>query len=328
MYIGLFAVFVVAAIIAMLYLSSPTSSNPPPITNNFSIVVGVGTHGNLSSETESLESGVRYYRTDINLQSSQIAQLAWESKNYSAQYLGILDYETLPGGSANKMWNLSEWNASVANAVADYPEISTWEIWNEPWVSAFETGYMNGSAYNYYTVIKSAYTIIKAKDPNATVVCFGGAPISDTYTFIWYSQVWSYGAANYCNAISIHAYTGAYLLNQSGIAQQWTAGLAAYENLTHKPIWITETGIPSATQNGPQVYSQSFQNTFLAQDFSFFDSFPYVQRVYWYDLWGLSDAPTNNDYGLLNFSDPSSQVQPPAWQTFLAIYRRSASIAP
>lgn len=292
----------------------------------FSIVVGVGTHGNSSSETKSLESGVKYYRTDITLKSGQIAQLSGESSNYSAQYLGILDYDTLPGGHPNKNWSLSAWNASVANALAYYPQINTWEIWNEPWVQPFQTGYVDGNAYNYYNVIKSAYIIIKSKQPNSTVVCFGGAPISDNYTFLWYSEVWNYGASNYCDAVSIHAYAaGSFLLNQSGINQQWSAGLSAYENLTHKPIWITETGMPSASQNIEAGYTPNTQNAFLVQDFSFFNSFPYVKRVYWYDLWGLSDAPVNNDFGLLNLSNPDSHIQKPAWQTFLSIYNNSAS---
>src|SRR5208283_2673358 len=110
--------------------------------------------------------------------------------------------------------------------------------------------------YNYYEVTKSPYEIIKAKEPNSTVVCFGGAPISDYYTFEWYSQVWGYGAARYCDAISIHAYVGgAALLNQSGNAQYWVEGLSAYWNLTHKQVWITETGTPAYSYADPIEYS-------------------------------------------------------------------------
>lgn len=318
--------YVILFIAAVLVVVGVLLTSPQPaVVSASSIVVGIGTHGNLSSELRSLQSGVKYYRTDITLDPGQISQLNNESQNYGARYLGILDYETLPGGSSNKNWSLDSWNASVANALASYPQISTWEMWNEPWVQIFQTGYMNGSAYNYYIVIKSAYLIIKSKQPNSTVVCFGGAPISDYYMFQWYSQVWSYGAANYCDAISIHAYpNGAALLNQAGTAQSWSAGLSAYENLTHKPIWITEVGIPAYSQALLSPYSQSTQELFLEQSFSFFSNFSYARRVYWYDLWGLSDAATN-DFGLLNLSNPYSGTPKPAWSAFLSIYNSSAS---
>lgn len=187
---------------------------------------------------------MKYFRTDITITPNQSALIRNESSVYGAQYLGILDYATLPGSISNKNWNLSTWNASVESALVNYPEINIWEIWNEPWVGMFDTGYMNGSAYNYYMTIKSASIIIKEHNPNATVVCFGGAPINSYYTFLWYAQVWRYGASQYCDAISIHAYPNGALLNQSE-GLQWREALSAYENLTGKPIWITETGIPS-----------------------------------------------------------------------------------
>jgi len=323
------SVLVAAVVLAALGAFFWTRASNAPIVripNNVSVVVGIGTHGNASSETRTLMSGVEYYRTDITLSSSQESQIMSENRQFGAQYLGILDYETVAGLGANDSWGLDTWNASVSEALKEYPEISTWEIWNEPWVQRFQTGYMNGSAYNYYRMMKSAYGIIKAAEPNATVVCFGGAPISDYYTFEWYAMVWSYGAANYCNAISIHAYTeGNELLNQSGNAQYWADGLSAYWNLTHKQIWITETGMPAYSQAYPAMYGQSVQSAFLVQDVSFFSSFPYVQRMYWYDLWGLSDGAIGNDYGLLNLSEPYSGSPNMAWHYFLAIYNSSAS---
>ncbi len=332
---NLLAILVLAAIlvaaVVFFWHTGLSGVSIVKLPENVSLVVGVGTHGNSSSETRALMSGVKYYRTDINLSSVQANQIMSENQQFSAQYLGILDYETLAGIGANGNWNLSSWNASVSNALQEYPEIRTWEIWNEPLVPQFQTGYMNGSAYNYYRIIRSAYEIIKAKEPNATVVCFGGAPISeapasDYYAFEWYSRVWSYGAADYCDAVSIHAYAeGAALLNQSGKTPYWTEVLSAYWNLTHKQVWITETGMPAYSYAYPSVYSQQVQNAFLAQNIGFFNSFSYVKRVYWYDLWGLSDGSVGNDFGLLNLSEPYSGTPNVAWHSFLSIYNSSAS---
>lgn len=312
------AVIVVVAAISFLLTNNggeiiaPTSSN---------LIIGVGTHGNVSSEAKALESGVLYFRNDINLSGSEKLHIRSQNLAYGAHYLGILDYATLPGGTSNKNWTLADWNSSVEYAVSAYPEIDAWEIWNEPWVTAFQTGYMNGSAYNYYQVIKSASQIIKSKDRNATVVCFGGAPFSYSW-FLWYGQVWAYGASNYCDAISIHAYPSLpFNLTEQ---QAWSAYVSAYENMTGKPVWVTETGVP-ASSSQYAGFTPVQQERFLVQDFAFFSNFSYVKRVYWYDLWGLSDGQARNDFGLLNLSDPYYGMPKPAWGAFLELYNRSAS---
>lgn len=325
---NMLAVVVLAAVLVVscvLFLQTAHSATLK-LPENVSLILGVGTHGNLSSETTALMRGVRYYRTDISLNSIQANQIASENKQFGARYLGILDYETTAGIVANGTWNLSSWNESVLDALREYPEISAWEIWNEPLVPQFQTGYMNGSAYNYYQMIKNAYELIKSKEPNATVVCFGGAPIANYYAFEWYAQVWSYGASNYCDAVSLHAYAdGATLLNRSNNSLYWTEGLSAYWNLTRKPIWITETGIPAHSYAYPSMYNQQVQNTFLIQDIRFFNNFSYVKSVYWYDLWGLSDGAQGNNFGLLNLSEPYLGKPNQAWNSFLLIYNNSAS---
>jgi len=293
------------------------------LITHYSLIIGIGTHGNESSELKALESGVKYYRTDIMLTKSQEQWLAYEHSKYSANYLGILDYATVPNGYANKNWNLSVWNESVSNAVNSYPYITTWEIWNEPWVSQFQTGYMNGSAYNYFMVIKSAATIIREKEPNATIVCFGGAPMDNYQIYEWYADVWHYGAANYCNAISLHAYIPLPTPLSSALAESWNQSIDAYAQLTHKPIWITEFGMPASSVI--PGYSPALQKEFLLESLNLFSKNGNVTRAYWYDLWGLSDGALDNNYGLLNLTDPYNGTPEPAWYSFLQAYNSSES---
>jgi hypothetical protein len=179
-------------------------------------------------------------------------------------------------------------------------------------------------------MIRSAYIIIKGKEPNATVVCFGGANIfpDGQQTFEWYSQVWGYGAANYCDAISLHAYSGfAFLLNQTpsgysqDVGQAWSGMVVKYENLTHKPIWITETGIPSNDWAQGVSLSPQAQAEFLNQDFALFASYPFVKRVYWFQLWSGSNAQSERDFGLLN----ASLKPKPAWNAFMYFYNHSTA---
>ncbi|MEM0149723.1 MAG: glycosyl hydrolase [Candidatus Micrarchaeaceae archaeon] len=319
----LIATIALATAILLVLLFEAVQPHNGPMPKHLNFVLGVDTHGNEGPELNALEHGVRYFRTDISLNKSEEALLSMEHRDYNASYLGILDYETLPGGSSNKNWSLSEWNASVANALAAYPWISTWEIWNEPLVQQFQTGYMNGSAYNYYMVIKSAAAIIRQSEPNATIVCFGGAPVGNYYALQWYAQVWNFGAANYCNAISIHAYPSGNELMDSAVNAAWNASLSAYEALTGKPVWITEVGMPSSS--AMPGYSASLQSSFMAQSLSFFDKYSYIKRVYWYDLWGLSDGSLEDNFGLLNLSDPNSSAEGAAWRLFLKLNNESES---
>ncbi len=281
-----------------------------------------------------IDNGITCYRTDISLSQGAINFVSNASKA-GAQYLGILDYDTVGaqpsryGCLSGCNWTLNTWNASVANAVADYPSIHEWEIYNEPLIGEFVSGYENGSAINYFNMIKSAYYIIKSRDPNATIVCFGGAQMFPGSTvaveYAFYQQVWSYGAYKYCNAISLHAYSQPYynFSQQVGsgytLRQVFNFTLNLYENLTGKPIWITETGIPSNNWTTGINMSEQNQASYLTQDFRFFASYPFVKRIYWFHLVGYNGK--NEDYGLLNMTT----LQPkPAWYSFISFLHNSS----
>ncbi|HUC38876.1 MAG TPA: glycosyl hydrolase [Candidatus Acidoferrum sp.] len=287
---------------------------------------------NVTAMKFAIASGVKCFRTDIYLNESYAAQIA----NYSSegvQFLGVIDYNTVgakitsSGCTQNCNWTLNTWNSSVENAIAMYPEIHQWEIWNEPLVTIFMDGYENGSSLNYFNMIKSAYTIIKKAEPNSTVICFGGADLlpSSDQEYDFYQSVWDYGASGYCDAISIHAYSIPYynFSEQVGpsltLYQAYNDSLNVYEGMTGKPIWITETGIPSNNWTGdgssPSLIapSQSSQSGFLIGSMEFFGSHSFVKSVYWFHLVG--SISYGADYGLLN---ATTLMPKQAWYSFLS----------
>lgn len=283
-------------------------------TTTSTVQLGVITNTNSTNVGFLLGHGVHLTRTDLALNPVEESFIKNETA-LGASYIGILDYDTLGvqiengSCSANCNWTLSEWNNSVKAAVAAYPEVHVWEVWNEPDISLFQSGIMNGSAYNYYLVDRSAYQIIKAHNSTDKVLCLGGIYVQD---IAWAEQVWQYGAANYCDAISLHVYTGITLLNQTptGATENWgtylNQTLAQYESLTGKPVWITETGMPTNAEGS----NDSTQAAFLRQDISTLIAKPYVKAVLWYDL---VNSPGALDFGLLN----STTMQPkPAWYIF------------
>jgi putative glycosyl hydrolase len=329
------AVLLVAAVILLLsalYLAFGTEK--PPVTNEvqFSQRFCLAGAQNSTAVQFALAAGVTCFRSDVYLNHAATSFIA-NLTDAGAQYLGILDYATVgaqpsPQGCISGCnWTLDTWNASVANAVVEDPEISTWEIYNEPLITNFVGGYENGSALNYFNMIKSASSIIKSRNPNATVVCFGGAQLFPLSTvqieYQFYKQVWSYGASRYCDAISIHAYTLPYYsLSQEAysnatLEQEYSFVLDLYENMTGKPVWITETGAPSNNWASGLNYSEQNQASFMRQDMEFFISYPFVKRVYWY---ALLDSGSGADFGLLNMTTLEPK---PAWYSFLYFAKNS-----
>ena len=289
------------------------------------------------------EEGIRYDRLDISL-GPAFETYAENLTANNISILGIIDYRTMNvsfkniNGSlectSNCNWNLSEWNSTVRKALSEYPMIHAWEIWNEPQLPEFQDGFNNGSVYNYYLMLKSAYSIIKSSNPNDTVLCLGGDNIYEggetpwLYGYYWAEQLWGYGAVNYCSAISLHAYTGfEYLPSQAPyggatIASIFNESLSMYENLTGKPIWITEVGIPSNNGTGLQPTlgnSYGKQAEFLNQTFSLFAAKPYVHGIFWFEINGYADSPYNFSFGLF-----SKQFRPkPSLYAFKAFENRN-----
>lgn len=249
-------------------------------------------------------------------------QLVGNITAQGGRFLGILDYNTvgaqIQGGRclSGCGWNLTDWNNSVEAAVEAYPEVHLWELWNEPLVPMFQDGFQNGSAHNYYLMARSAYRIIKAHNSSDTVVCLGGDNIyspgegEDQAGFDWASEVWSYGAVDYCDAISLHLYTGfSYLMGQTpagsyqGVGSSVNQTLAAYESRTGKPIWITEMGIPSNNGTGlgnTLDNSEYKQALFLNQSYRLLLAKSYVRGIFWFNLVGSADGSYAFDFGLLN----------------------------
>ena len=254
------------------------------------------------------ESGINWIRGDVTSNSdygwNNIYKLA---KTYNLSLIGTLDHITMNRQS----FNLTEWEQAVNASVTAYGDVvHVWEIWNEPFFEDNFLGCFNGSAEAYFELLKIANTIIKANDPTDIVLGLGGLPLysstegpeASNLTYVEYSinftrQLWSMEAQNYCDAISLHAYPyGNYTKEHAETSYNNT--LAIYQNITGKPIWITETGQYSLQEN--TTFTEQDQADYLSASFELFKEHK-VEAYIWYEL---SDDPLYPKYTFgLYYSD-------------------------
>ncbi len=292
-------------------------------------ILGVNQAGSTEATQQFLNNlsnqyGIHWDREDIFWNGG----MAWYNQLTEANIsiVADLDYHSFQ----NSSWTIANWKSEVSLALAQYPKIHVWEIWNEPDLPQYQSGYENGSAYNYYMMLKTAYPIIKAFNSSDVVLglantIINGGTQQTQQTYQWAQQVWSYGAASYCDAVSLQLYTEMrYLMNYTfsfglTMSQVVNIALSSYESLTNKPIWITETGMPSNNASTVPSPGNSLQKqaVFVDQMYTFLMSRHYIKAIMWFSTFG-SDNPKQYDFGLFN----STSLAPKPALTFLENFVR------
>ncbi len=273
---------IIVIVLAVALVSIVIYDNLPIKFND--IQYGVNAHVLTSYDANLVDNlGASWVRLDYNSGSQQFNQAVQNAETHDLNILAILDHWSVP-----EDFTYSEWNATVRNAVLTYPQITTWEVWNEPDMPASYYGLVNGSALQYFTLLKYTYQTIKEFAPNDIVIGLGGynIPINAEQTD-WLLQLESYGAFNYMNAVSLHLsvpedanetiITGFYVLAQGFIN--------TIKSMTTLPIWITEAGAGSYTD----YYINSLYSMFIKEG---------IKHIFWYDLTNDGTGLTPN-YGLL-----------------------------
>jgi hypothetical protein len=157
-----------------------------------------------------------------------------ETPSWANGKAGLFAPPTDPQDYADFIGALAAHNAARSNM--------RWEIWNEPNDSHFWTTGPNPSGYA--AMLKAAYTAVKANDPNATVI--GGSILCNDLTFL--GGIYSAGAGDSFDALSIHPYTGALSASDTSSlyfsfalsVPRFTTAMASHGQ--SKSIYITEMG--------------------------------------------------------------------------------------
>ena len=207
---------------------------------------------------------------------------------------------------------LARWETFNRQLAAKFPQVTNWEIWNEPNHNDFMRG---ASPYVYAKVLASGYRGIKAGNPNARVI-FAGTQFVDTP---WITKALKAGAKGKYDIMGVHPYMAVANLSPDSpdtdgiwrlrhVPSLRSAMLAVGDN---KPMWFTEFGWrvgSTGTANWQLGVDEATQAKYLATTLRIVrEEYPYVTNVYWYRELADNNTSTSSGYGLIQ---PDGRVKP------------------
>jgi len=212
--------------------------------------------------------------------------------------------------------------------------LRNFQIWNEPNLKYHFP--ITPWAPAYVKLLRSSYKAIKNADPQATVVS-AGMP-----NFVWrdYAELFGAGmrARGYFDAIAVHPYTD----DAAGCIEMLSRVRRVLDanGASRSPIWVTETGWPSARgkakvlpRNEGWITTPAGQAKKLAEVYRSYAKSARrlnLARVYWYS-WISSDQRGGNawDYaGLRTLDRDGSFVDKPALAAYQRVARSLRSATP
>jgi polysaccharide biosynthesis protein PslG len=181
------------------------------------------------------------------------------------------------------------WANYVRAAVARYPQVTHWEIWNEP----DTRGYWNGTAAQYARLLAVAAAAVHDVNPAATVI-FGGLAMGGSSSNLqpnFFAQVLddpTYPGVASFDVAAVHLYGSN---AEAKRRMDYVRGQLSRVGLPARPIWVTETGASSDPAQQPDVRYQGLagQADWLAMALPAILDQLGAERVFWYTLW---DDPT------------------------------------
>jgi hypothetical protein len=208
--------------------------------------------------------------------------------------------------------------------------VHAYEVWNEPNLVNFWPSGVNATEFT--EMLRAAYPVIKAADPQSTVV-LGGLSGND-YPYL--EKLYDAGAKPYFDAVGVHPYTGIDPNSCWKDYGQTRNSVWAFCGLSEvhasmsargdgdKPVWATEFGWSTNTGG----VSEAQQADYLTKSFTKLETYPWVQKAFWYrfrNVFFLNDNAGDREanFGLLR-TDYSTK---PAYAAFKAYATAHASAA-
>ena len=161
--------------------------------------------------------------------------------------------------------NLDDTVPFVKAFMARYPQVTHFEIWNEPNLRIFWGGGSDPAGYT--ALLKKYYTTIKSVNPAATVIAAGMSPFSGGVDY--YKRMYAAGAKGYFDAAAYHPYSFPWGpdVTPNGVTETADLhNLMVAQGDGGKKVWLTELGTP-ANPTGKAVAPPALRTGIWAQWF-------------------------------------------------------------
>ncbi|THF73522.1 beta-galactosidase [Cohnella fermenti] len=109
---------------------------------------------------------------------------------------------SVPAYSAYAPVDMQDWEDFVRAVVTRYPQIKTWEVWNEPNLPGLSVFWLD-TPERFVELLQTAYETIKSEQPDSDV-WIGGLAGRNYLSF--YKELLSLGGAAYFDKLALHGY--------------------------------------------------------------------------------------------------------------------------
>lgn len=233
-----------------------------------------------------------------------------EYKKQNIQVVGMLAYGVDDGDRfvADKL----DWAEKVGVIVDRYKDdVDVWEVWNEPDSPDY---LVQNSPQEYISMLKPAYSRIKAIDPSAQVVSAGLASPNLDFAKVLLEQ-----ASGYFDIFGVHYYYGErYLADGRNLAQleRGARDLRELVNMYNPSmqIWVTEYGLST----GSRGVTDELQREYMQAASEMLIQKGYAQKLFIYNIRNYDyNTHYENNFGFLDLV-----MRPrPAWDWYARIPR-------
>lgn len=184
--------------------------------------------------------------------------------------------------------DMKDWEEYVRRVVGRYKnDIHHWEIWNEENGADFYRPVPD--APTYVRILKTAYKAAKSADPKCTVV-LGGLQMNGIIPNPWaplkvenfLQKIYDAGGKPYFDVVNVHPY----VLSTANEGPAYCAKLVRgtvevmkKNGDARKPLWITETGLPTGGSVTEQMQAEHLKGIYRE-----LSAIPEVKALYWFEL--------------------------------------------
>jgi hypothetical protein len=238
-------------------------------------------------------------------------------------------------GEPNHWWYLPKdpenFGKYTEEMASRYKNITSWEIWNEPNLYAFNPPVPDPLKYSQ--LLKAAHKAVKKVNPDALVIggALGDQPTGSveidathlcgrkyTETNIspedFLKQMYQSGAKGYFDVLSVHLY--------GNFDRLENLRQIMLENGDDKPIWVTEVGFSTCLdENDPFCLTKDEQSDRLRKAYEELAKYPYVQKVFYFQFYDTDVPDDKFSYTGLLEGKSTNHKEKPAFQVFKNIVR-------